>query len=205
MASGNVDQDANLDKPKASSEETLSCGDANSFKSIEGKNVSSLDNLDDQCEEKAPLEIPSNNEAKESSTLFRPMARVSAFSVHNPEIASPCPRPVPMQGPSIEAPIPDNGICKLLDRIYNERLVPHQCGHGCCKAQNGNNLVNSLLGPEFVDFLDPPSFPNFELAAIATDISNFAWLKSGLENKTVPNDKAARITPCGSQLQMGHL
>ncbi|KAF2288586.1 hypothetical protein GH714_008949 [Hevea brasiliensis] len=140
-----------------------------------------LDNMNDQCEEKAPLEVPSNNEAKESSTLFRPRARVSAFSVYNPvdgpEIASPCSRPVPM------------------------------CGHGCCEAQNGNNPRNSLLGPEFVDFLDPPSFPSFELAAIATDISNLAWLKSGLENNSVRvmGDTAGRIAPYGSQAQMGHL
>ncbi|KAJ9180633.1 hypothetical protein P3X46_008849 [Hevea brasiliensis] len=211
LASGNVDQDATLDKAKASSEETLSCGDANSFKSFEGKDGSSLDNMNDQCEEKAPLEVPSNNEAKESSTLFRPRARVSAFSVYNPvdgpEIGSPCSRPVPMVGPLIQASIPDDGICKLLDGIYNERLVPQQCGHGCCEAQNGNNPRNSLLGPEFVDFLDPPSFPSFELAAIATDISNLAWLKSGLENNSVRvmGDTAGRIAPYGSQAQMGHL
>ncbi|CAN6887955.1 unnamed protein product, partial [Brassica oleracea] len=33
---------------------------------------------------------------------------------------------------------------------------------------------NSLLGPEFVDYLDPPTFPSYELAAIATDISSVA-------------------------------
>ncbi|KAF3588979.1 hypothetical protein F2Q69_00032127 [Brassica cretica] len=35
-------------------------------------------------------------------------------------------------------------------------------------------LENSLLGPEFVDYLDPPTFPSYELAAIATDISSVA-------------------------------
>ncbi|KAG5398973.1 hypothetical protein IGI04_020787 [Brassica rapa subsp. trilocularis] len=33
---------------------------------------------------------------------------------------------------------------------------------------------NSLLGPEFVDYLDPPTFTSYELAAIATDISSVA-------------------------------
>ncbi|KDP24518.1 hypothetical protein JCGZ_25082 [Jatropha curcas] len=211
LASGNVDQDANLDKTKASSEETLSCGDANSFKSLEGKDVSSLDNMEDQCEEKAPLEIPSNNEAKESSTLFRPMARVSAFNVYHsvdgPEIASPCSRPIPVQGPLVQASTPDDGIRKLLDGVCNEQLVPQRCGHGCCEAHNGKILQKSLLGPEFVDFLEPPSFPSFELAAIATDISNLAWIKSGLENNTVRvmGNTAGRITSHGSQMQVGHL
>ncbi|XP_015580064.1 transcription factor MYB1 isoform X2 [Ricinus communis] len=207
LASGNMDQDAYLDKAKASSEETISCGDANSFKSLEGKDVSSLDNMDDQCEEKVPSQIPSTNEAKELPTVFRPRARFSAFNVYNPvdgpEAASPCLRSVPVHGPIVQTSTADDGICKLLDGAYCEQMVPHHCGHGCCEAQNGNSKQNSLLGPEFVDSLEPPSFPSFELAAIARDISNLAWLKSGLENNNVRvmGETASRITPHGS----GHL
>ncbi|KAK4834417.1 hypothetical protein QYF36_022162 [Acer negundo] len=36
-----------------------------------------------------------------------------------------------------------------------------------------------------MEFEEEPTFPSYELAAIATDISNLAWLKSGLENTSV--------------------
>ena len=45
-----------LDKTKASSEETLSCGDVNSFKSLEGRDMSSLEDMNDQNEDKVPIE-----------------------------------------------------------------------------------------------------------------------------------------------------
>ncbi|GAV65472.1 Myb_DNA-bind_6 domain-containing protein [Cephalotus follicularis] len=203
LESGNVVEDANLDKTKASSEETMSCGDASSYKSLEGKDFCSTEILDDQSEDKAVAEVLNSQEAQEPSTLFRPVARVSAFNIYNPidgpEIALPLPRPVPMQGPLIQASKPDPGICKLLEGTYRERLVPHQCGHGCCGTQIGKNPQNSLLGPEFVEFSDTPSFPSYELAAIATDISNLAWLKSGLENSSVRvmDDAAGRLISHG--------
>ncbi|KAJ8753920.1 hypothetical protein K2173_000174 [Erythroxylum novogranatense] len=184
MLSQNVEQDASLDIVKASSEETFSGGDVSSFKSLELKDVSSGDNLDDQQDDKPLPEIPLSHEAEDLATIFRPVPRVSAFSVFNtiekPEIASPCTRPVPMQGSLLHASKSDDWICRLLEGVYNEQLVPHQCGHGCCHGQSSQNQ-SSLLGPEFVDFLEPSTFPSFELAAIATEISNMAWLKSGLE------------------------
>lgn len=76
----------------------------------------------------------------------------------------------------------DFGILKLLE---SERLVPHRCGHGCCDmSSNVPNVQKSLLGPEFVDYAEPPSFPSHELAALATDISNIAWSRSGLDNQS---------------------
>ena len=202
--------DVSLDKTKASSEETLSFGDVNSFKSFEGRDISSVDNMDEQNEDKVPIEGHFCQETKDEPTLFRPVARVSAFSVYNPsdslDPASSFPRPVPMQGPLIQASKPDVGICKLFEGVFGEQLVPHNCGHGCCGKESERNLGSSLLGPEFVEFSEPPSFPSFELAAIATDISNLAWLKSGLENSSVRamGDVAGRIVSNGSQLQMGH-
>ncbi|KAF8395216.1 hypothetical protein HHK36_019158, partial [Tetracentron sinense] len=85
-ASGDMLEDASLDKAKASSEETLSCGDANSFKFLEGQDVvSSLENISNQYEDKAQTkEDHCSSEAKDPPTLFRPVARVSAFSVYNP-------------------------------------------------------------------------------------------------------------------------
>lgn len=212
LESGNMVDDGSLDKTKGSSEETLSCGDVNSFKSMEGNNACSREHMDDQYEEKVPIAIEGqfSHEVKEQPTLFRPVARVSAFSVYNPlegqESFRAVLRPVPMQGPLIQVSKPEVEACKLLEGVYGDRSVPHQCGHGCCESHNQSSPLDSLLGPEFLDFSEPPpSFPSFELAAIATDISNLAWLKSGLENGSVRamGDSAGRLN--GSQMQMGHL
>ncbi|KAL5742635.1 hypothetical protein ACOSP7_029367 [Xanthoceras sorbifolium] len=210
MESGHMMEDTSIDKTKASSEETLSCGDVSSFKSLEARDVTSLETLDNHCEDKSLTEGPSSYEAKEPPTLFRPMARVSAFSVYNttdgPEIASAHPRPIPMQGPLVQASLPDPGICKLLEGVYHERMVPHCCGYGCCETQSGRSYENSLLGPEFMEFAEDPTFPSYELAAIATDISNLAWLKSGLENTSVRvmGDAAGRVMTNNSPMQMGN-
>ncbi|KAE8727291.1 Transcription factor MYB44 [Hibiscus syriacus] len=206
--SANMVEDAGLDKNKALSEETLSCAEDSSFRSLEVKDVSSSEKLDNQSKGKAPTRTQSSHESIEQPTLFRPLARISAFNVYNnmdrPEFVSPCSRPVPVLGPSIQTSKPDVGICKLLEGVYTDRLVPPQCGHGCCGTQNGQS--KSLLGPEFVEFSEPPSFPNYELAAIATDISNLAWLKSGLENSSVRpmDDAAVGTTPHTSLANMGH-
>ncbi|KAL9428904.1 hypothetical protein AB3S75_030825 [Citrus x aurantiifolia] len=199
LGSVNMMEDTNVDKTKASSEETLSCGDVNSFKFLEEKDTSSLENLNNHCGDKSTTEVLSSQETEEPPTLFRPLARVSAFSVYNtlddPETASIHPRQTPSQGPLVQATMPDAGTCKLLEGVYGERMVPHWCGYGCCGIQHGGNCQSSLLGPEFFDFSGPPAFPSYELAAIATDISNVAWLKSGLENSsvTVMGDEAGRI------------
>ncbi|KAA3455041.1 myb-like protein B [Gossypium australe] len=206
--SANMMEDAGcLDKTKASSEETLSCAEDSSFRSLEWKDASSSEKLDNQSKGKALTGTQSNHELIEPPTLFRPVARISAFNVYNnmdaPEFVSPCSRPVPVLGPSLQTSKPDVGTCKLLEGVYTDRLVPLHCGHGCCGTQNGQN--KSLLGPEFVEFSEPPSFPNYELAAIATDISNLAWLKSGLENNSVrAMDDATAGTSHRSQVHMGH-
>lgn len=200
LESGNIGEDISFDKAKASSEETLSCGDVNSLKSSEGRDVSSMEIVDDKYEDKARTEGQLYHEVRDPPTLFRPVARVSAFSVYNsfnglqPSTSS-IQRPVPMQGPILQSSKPDIDFCKMLEGTYSDRSVPYQCGHGCCSAPNDNNLKSSLLGPEFIEFSEPPSFPSFELAAIATDISNLAWLKSGLENSSVKmmGDTAGRV------------
>ncbi|KAH1090053.1 hypothetical protein J1N35_017310 [Gossypium stocksii] len=206
--SANMMEDAGcLDKTKASSEETLSCAEDSSFRSLEWKEASSTEKLDNQSKGKSLTGTQSNHELIEPPTLFRPVARISAFNVYSnmdaPEFVSPCSRPVPVLGPSIQTSKPDVGTCKLLEGVYTDHLVPLHCGHGCCGTQNDQN--KSLLGPEFVEFSEPPSFPNYELAAIATDISNLAWLKSGLENNSVrAMDGATAGTSHRSQVHMGH-
>ncbi|GMI96461.1 myb domain protein 1, Salt-Related MYB1 [Hibiscus trionum] len=206
--SANMAEDAGLDKNKASSEETLSCAEDSSFRSLEVKDVSSSEKLDNQSKGKAPTGTLSSHESIEPSTLFRPVARISAFNVYNnmdrAEFVSLCSRPVPVLGPSIQTSKPDVGLCKLLEGVFTDRLVPLQCGHGCCGTQNGR--CKSLLGSEFVEFSEPPSFPNYELAAIATDISNLAWMKSGLENNSdrAMDDAPAGTTPHSTLAHMGH-
>ncbi|KAJ7961324.1 MYB transcription factor [Quillaja saponaria] len=198
--------DVSLDKAKASSSETMSFGDVNSLRSSETRGFSSLGNTNDQYENKT-LTYQFKNQVQAAPTLFRPAARVSAFNVYNsldgPQPASSFTRPVPMDGSLFQASKSDVGICKLLEGVNGEQMVPHECGHGCCAAQNGRS---SLLGPEFVEFLEPPSFLSFELAAIATDLSNLAWLKSGLENSSVRmlGDAAGRVISHGSAVHSGH-
>ena len=206
---GNVVEDISFDKTKASSEETTSCGDVNSFKSMEGRHVSCMEHVIDHNEVMLPTEGYFSQEVQEPPTLFRPVARVSAFNLYSPldgqHPLSSIGRSVPVQGPLVHASKPDIEIFKLLEADYGGTSVPHRCGHCFCGMQNGKNPQNSLLGPDFVDFSDSPAFSSFELAAIATDISNLAWLKSGLENSSVRamGDAAGRIISNGSQMQMG--
>ncbi|KAK4396173.1 Transcription factor [Sesamum angolense] len=204
-------EDASVEKSKASSEESPSCGDANSFKSSEGIDVSSLELIDDsQHEERAQSEVQHSEKSVVPPTLFRPVARISAFSVYNPldgaENVCSSPRLVSFQVPYLQASNPDVGICKLLEGAYADLLVPHRCGHGCCETSSKVAPVSSLLGPEFIDYTEPPSFASHELAALAADISNVAWSRSGLENSSI---KATENTACGlfcssSNQQMRH-
>ncbi|XAR68876.1 hypothetical protein NMG60_11000280 [Bertholletia excelsa] len=210
LQSNNIVEDISLEKSKASSEETMSCGDVNSVKSLEGKDISSRENTEDQCEGMGQPDSQCSKETKEIPTLFRPVARVSAFNVYNPsdipETVSQFPRPVPRQGPLVQASIPDAGIYKLLEGAFGERLIPHQCGHGCCEESSGKSQ-GLLLGPEFVDYAEPSVFPSHELAAIASDISNIAWQKSGLENGSirVAENFNIKANSGGAVSQMGYL
>ncbi|KAI3474699.1 hypothetical protein Pfo_029884 [Paulownia fortunei] len=207
LESSNVVEDSSVEKSKASSEETPSCGDANSVKSSEGKDVSSLELIDDSHhEEKAQSEVQLNEKSIVPPTLFRPVARISAFTVYNTvdgaENVCPSPRLASFQVPFLHASNPDVGICKLLEGAYTDLLVPHQCGHGCCETSSGLAPVSWLLGPEFIDYTEPPSFASHELAALAADISNVAWSKSGLESSSIKSmDNVACGLLCSSSNQ----
>ncbi|XP_021769110.1 transcription factor MYB1-like [Chenopodium quinoa] len=116
----------------------------------------------------------------------RPVARVGAFNVYQPSSnltpAAPPPKPVPVQGPLVNAFQPDFGISKFLDGVQCEPIIPLRCGHGCCSTPTGAKTQSSLLGPEFIEYEEPPSFSSHELASIATDLNNIAWIKSGLDS-----------------------
>ncbi|CAK9151409.1 unnamed protein product [Ilex paraguariensis] len=209
MDSSRMVEDVSEDKSKGSSEETLSCGDFNSFRSLEAKDVSSRENVDSQCEDRPQTKGQFSIEAKEPPTLIRPLARVSAFSVYNPSDAPETlltfSKLAPIQGPLNEGSKPDMGIIKLIEGAYSERLVPHRCGHGCFETLGGRNPRKSFLGPEFVDYAEPLSFASHELAALAADISNVAWRKSGLENSSIKamENATGRVMCKGSHGQMG--
>lgn len=188
LFSGNVVEDTSVDKSKASSEETPSCGDAYSVKSSEGKDVSSREHVDDSnFVEKAQFEVQNIEKSTDPLTVIRPVPRISAFAVYNPvdgtENVCSSPNVASFNMPSV----PENVCSKMLEGGCNELnlLVPQHCGHGCCEISNGIATVTSLLGPEFMDYVETPSFSSHELAALAADISNVAWSKSGLEGSSI--------------------
>ncbi|XP_057984288.1 transcription factor MYB1-like [Malania oleifera] len=186
LESGNVAEDVSLDRSKASSEETLSCGDVSLLNSLEAIDISSLGNRNDHYEYRAQTKNQFSHEANNLTTLFRPVAHVGAFSVcpsGSLETTFSLRTSVPMQGPLIQPSKQDAVIYKFLEGNY-EQLVPHQCGHGC-GTQSCGNPTKSLLGPEFVEYIESPPFSTQELAAIATNISNIAWLKCGLEDSSL--------------------
>ncbi|KAL8539143.1 hypothetical protein ACS0TY_000946 [Phlomoides rotata] len=106
--------------------------------------------------------------------VSRPAAKIGAFSVYNSS----------MQGsrPLIQSSELDSEIRKFLEGSSGERVIPSQCGHGCCAASNTHSPHRSLLGREFVEYEELPAFSSHELASVATDLNNIAWIKSGLEN-----------------------
>ncbi|CAH9125209.1 unnamed protein product [Cuscuta epithymum] len=165
---GNMMEDVSVERSKGSSEDTQSCGDVNSSKE---KCFSSLEDTKNMlAEDKTQEAVQCSEESVDPPTLFRPVARVSAFNINNN---------------SLDDRKLNSGIRKLVEAAYGEQLIPFQCGHGCCGSATQGNHNNSLLGPEFIDYAEPPSFPLHEIAALATDISNVAWRNSGLENGSI--------------------
>ncbi|KAK9158949.1 hypothetical protein Scep_005523 [Stephania cephalantha] len=202
---GEMMDDGSMDKTKASSEETLSCGDVNSFKTMEGKDaVNSVENTSNHHEDRAQAYV--SVEAKEPPTLFRPVARISAFSMYNSPDGSTngsqFSRAVPPTGPLVQTPRHDIGISKLFEGACADPFIPSRCGHGCCDAQKTLHPQSSLLGPEFIEYEESPPFSSHELASIAADLSNLAWLKSGLGNV---NHKMMDSVPAGQVVSQIHV
>lgn len=197
LFSGNVLEDTSVEKSKASSEETPSCGDAYSVKSSEGKDVSSRECVDDSNYlEKAQSEVQNIEKPTDPLTVIRPVPRISAFAVYNPTDGTENVCSSPKVASFNVPPFPENVCSKMLEGGCTELnlMVPQHCGHGCCDISNGITTVNSLLGPEFMDYVETPSFSSHELAALAADISNVAWSKSGLESSSI---KAMDNMACG--------
>lgn len=162
-----------IEKTKGSSEETQSFGDVKPLTCTEGKDIiSSRESLSHHSEDIIRPEF------KQPPTIFRPVPRLSAFSPYNPGFSHAAPTSSPLFQASISGCGDD---CKLLENILWEPQVPSRCGHGCCGTKTRDGNGSSLLGPEFVEFVDPPPILHHQIASMATDLSNVAWLKSGLQ------------------------
>ncbi|CAH8309602.1 unnamed protein product [Eruca vesicaria subsp. sativa] len=189
----------------ASSEEIFSSGGGGHVTtpfvtSDRREEATSMDMSEEQCEDKTNEE--GNNDPP---TLFRPVARLSSFNAYNHMERSSFPHRQDQN--KFQSCKQDTAMLRLLEGAYNELFVPRKCGSGCCSDNtNGISEKNSLLGPEFVDHLDPPTFPSYELAAIATEISSLAWLRSGLESSSVRamEEAAGRLRPQGSRGHRDH-
>lgn len=191
-----------LEKIKGSSEETQSFGDVKPITAGEGRDISSRESLSHHPEDAAN---PVGPEFKEPPpTLFRPVPRLSAFSPYNPGLSH-----------ATRSLLWRSSHCKLLENICWDHRVPARCGHGCCGTKSGSSLSSSssdggegrrsspssLLGPEFVEFVEPPAILHHEIAAMATELSSIAWLKSGLQTGMYNNSSScqqinASSSPC---------
>ncbi|CAA7033608.1 unnamed protein product [Microthlaspi erraticum] len=203
-------EDSGIDRTTAvaSSEDTLSSGGGGNattplVSSSEGKEDTSMEMSEEQCVDKTDGEGVSTQEVNDPPpTLFRPEARLCSFNVYNHVEGSSTPQTQDQNQSQLSKK--DTAMLRLLEGAYSERFVPQKCGRSCCS----NNSVGekSLLGPEFVDYLDPPTIPSYELAAIATDISSLAWLRSGLESSNVKamDEAAGRLRPQGTRGHRNH-
>lgn len=196
---GNMFDDQSVDRARASSEETKSCGYINQYKSPEEGDTSLAECRPNQTEDTpqvnekccAPDKIShviyeSNHPASAANSnpsVSRPVAKIGAFNVYYPSSAvCASSRTMPMQGPLIHPSVPDLEICNFLESTSSDPMIPSQCGHGCCRAPSGSSSQSSLLGPEFIEFEELPPISSHELATIAKDLNNVAWIRSSLEN-----------------------
>ncbi|KAL0716916.1 hypothetical protein Bca4012_066238 [Brassica carinata] len=204
-----VPEDSGFDRTMntiASSEDTFFSGGGGHvttpFVSSDGKEATSMEMSEEQCADKTDMEGISRQEGNnDPPTLFRPVARLSSFNAYKSSF------PHIQNQTKLQSCKQDAAMLRLLEGAYSERFVPQKCGSGCCSDSPVDiSKQNSLLGPEFVDHLDPPTFPSYELAAIATDISSLAWLRSGLESSSVRamEEAAGRLRPQGSRRHRDH-
>ncbi|KAL0299239.1 UNVERIFIED_CONTAM: Transcription factor [Sesamum radiatum] len=132
-----------------------------------------------------PLPAETSYPSAEGSppVVSRPVARIGAFNVYNSASHdSTSAGTDPLQGPLFQASDVDFGICKFLDVASGEPVIPLRCGHGCCAASSMHSSWSSLLGPEFVEYEELPTFSSHELTSVATDLNNIARIRSGLES-----------------------
>lgn len=197
-------KEGSFDRTKSPSEETLSPGDINSFEFPKEEHMIPTEMEPSPSEEKNTVEICDHSENHQlidserqqcfnnqmnNPTVYRPVSKIGAFNVYNPSSAESFPRTTPMRGPLIQASSPDFGTFKLLG-VGDEPVIPSCCGHGCSSSPCGIPSQSSLLGPEFVEYDELPPCSGQELATIATDLNNIAWIRSGLDNNSRASENA---------------
>lgn len=147
----------------------------------------------EECSPQESREVPADHgaEVEEGNhpTLYHPQARVGGFKVYDPTNGAALNRGseniriVPKRGPLVQALRPDSfDLDKLLGEVHHqEPLVPLKCGGGCCGDSSvaGKHSRSTLLGPEFVDYLEPPDFQDQELVKVVAELNNIAWIHSG--------------------------
>ncbi|CAH8314456.1 unnamed protein product [Eruca vesicaria subsp. sativa] len=120
-------------------------------------------------------------EGKCKPSVYRPVARMGAFSVYKPGYMNH--HIAPCEGPLVQAARPDSLAGQFLRSLCYQPNVPSRCGHGCCNQLPEKTLSSSLLGPEFVDYEEPSSAGlDQELVSIATDLNSIAWIRNGLNS-----------------------
>ena len=107
-----------------------------------------------------------NDEQPQKVNVFRPVARVSAFAVYQPSL--------PRHDPHHTAQLPSTS---------EEFFSSSQCGHGCCSGDIRSS--SSVLGPEFIEFPDHPTFSGRQMVNAVADLGYVAWLRSGLSGDDV--------------------
>ncbi|KAG9142172.1 hypothetical protein Leryth_007612 [Lithospermum erythrorhizon] len=122
------------------------------------------------------------------SIVSRPVAQIGAFNICSTSVMRSL---SPMSGPLIQPSTPELGNLNFHEGKSGEPLIPLHCGHGCSASRNEGASQSSILGPDFVDYEELPPFSSHELAAVATDLNNIAWIRSGLYNSGRGQDRTA--------------
>ncbi|XP_010031265.2 transcription factor MYB1 [Eucalyptus grandis] len=169
----------------ASSEETLSAGDSQSNRPRDGTEIAVENGLKQNETEAQRMDGLSVAE-KTQNTVSRPQPRVSAFRIYKPEKSSSTgsgfSKEIHAQGPSMLTFKTELGVHNFLDDVHSDPKIPPHCGYGCCASPTGFHSKSSLLGPDFVDYEEPPSYSTLDLMSVALDLNNTAWIKTGLVN-----------------------
>ncbi|KAI6670080.1 hypothetical protein NL676_004965 [Syzygium grande] len=169
----------------ASSEETLSAGDSQSNRARDGREIT-VENGPKQNETEAQRRDGLSVAEATQYTVSRPQPRFSAFRIYKPEksssVGSGFSKEIHALGPSMLAFKTEHGVHNFLDDAHGDPKIPPHCGYGCCASPTGFHSESSLLGPDFVDYEEPPSYSTLDLMSVALDLNNTAWIKTGLVN-----------------------
>ncbi|XP_048140556.1 transcription factor MYB25-like isoform X2 [Rhodamnia argentea] len=169
----------------ASSEETMSAEDSQSNRPQDGREIA-IENGLKQNETEAQRRDGLSVAETTHNTVSRPQPRVSAFRIYKPErnssTGSGFSKDMHAQGPSMLAFKTELVAHNFLDDAHEDLKIPPHCGYGCCASPTGLHSESSLLGPDFVDYEEPPSYSTLDLMSVALDLNNTAWIKTGLVN-----------------------